>query len=201
VVEPTTLFEPRLLPLLEKRSGEQQPTISSLRIEPVSPLTAVLTTEAMAVTTSDFIDGQKVISVDRFRKDRGLNDAANTCGQLLCGTSRYEAFKYASDPVKFAEALQHGGYATDPQYAQKLKGIINKYDLAPMITCRRTYVGWRKRRREAAVEVPSSSRRSCSACLWGLKRGPMRRLLRKETPKRCSLDDGPGDQVGRFGAR
>jgi hypothetical protein len=29
----------------------------------------------------------------------------------------------------------------------------------------------------------------------------MRGLLREETPKRCSLDDDPGDQVGHFGAR
>jgi flagellum-specific peptidoglycan hydrolase FlgJ len=86
--------------------------------------------EAIAFTTSDFIDGQKVMSVDRFRKYRGLSDAANAYGQFLRGTSRYkEAFKYASDRVKFAEALQHAGYATDPQYAQKLKSILNKYDL------------------------------------------------------------------------
>jgi hypothetical protein len=43
-VEPAAFFEPRLLPLLEKRSGEQQPAISSLRIEQVFALSAVLTT-------------------------------------------------------------------------------------------------------------------------------------------------------------
>jgi hypothetical protein len=44
VLEPATFFEPRLLPPLEKRSGEQQPAISSCRIEQVFSLSAVLTT-------------------------------------------------------------------------------------------------------------------------------------------------------------
>jgi flagellum-specific peptidoglycan hydrolase FlgJ len=86
--------------------------------------------DAIAFTTSDFIDGQKVTIVDRFRKYKGLNDAANAYGQLLRAAPRYkEVFKYTTNPVKFAEALQQAGYATDPQYAQKLKSIINKYDL------------------------------------------------------------------------
>src|SRR6266542_2649435 len=69
--------------------------------------------EAVAFTTSDFIDGQKVTMVDRFRKYKGLNDAAHAYGQLLREAPRYkEAFKYTTNPVKFAEALQHAGYAT-----------------------------------------------------------------------------------------
>lgn len=39
---------------------------------------------------------------------------------------RYQqALQVADDPVQYAEALQSAGYATDPQYAQKIQSVLN----------------------------------------------------------------------------
>ncbi len=39
---------------------------------------------------------------------------------------RYQqALQVADDPAQYAEALQSAGYATDPQYAQKIQSVLN----------------------------------------------------------------------------
>ena len=39
---------------------------------------------------------------------------------------RYQqAVQVADDPAQYAEALQNAGYATDPQYAQKIQSVLN----------------------------------------------------------------------------
>lgn len=44
--------------------------------------------------------------------------------RLIGGSARYENARGAgSDVEKFATALQQGGYATDPQYAQKIAAV------------------------------------------------------------------------------
>jgi hypothetical protein len=86
--------------------------------------------EAVAFTTHEVIDGQVVSLVDRFRKYRSLQNAANAYGQFLHDTPRYqEALQDTSAPAMFMEAFQQAGYATDPRYAEKLQQIIQRYQL------------------------------------------------------------------------
>jgi hypothetical protein len=86
--------------------------------------------EAIAFTTHEVIDGQKVTLVDRFRTYQSAQDATKAYAQFLHDTPRYqEALRNTSDPATFVEALQKAGYATDPQYAEKVKQIIHRYQL------------------------------------------------------------------------
>jgi len=45
---------------------------------------------------------------------------------LIKGSERYrEALKYKDDPVMFAKAIAQAGYATDPDYFNKIKKLID----------------------------------------------------------------------------
>jgi hypothetical protein len=86
--------------------------------------------ESIAFTTHEIIDGQKVTQVDRFRAYRSLQDATKAYAQFLHDTPRYqEALRDTSDPSAFIEALHQAGYATDPSYAEKVKQIMQRYQL------------------------------------------------------------------------
>lgn len=86
--------------------------------------------ETIAFTTHEVIEGQRVTQVDRFRAYRSLQEATHAYAEFLHNTPRYQAaLGDASDPAKFAEALQQAGYATDPRYAEKLKQIMRRYQL------------------------------------------------------------------------
>ncbi|WP_208729874.1 glycoside hydrolase family 73 protein [Corallococcus exercitus] len=51
-------------------------------------------------------------------------------GKFLTGNRRYgTAMQHTNDPHRFAQEIARAGYATDPQYASKLSGMINKYGL------------------------------------------------------------------------
>ena len=59
---------------------------------------------------------------------RAYGDVASTMNDyvnLLASNPRYEGVVgRGNDTDGFADALQQGGYATDPQYARKLKNVI-----------------------------------------------------------------------------
>lgn len=85
---------------------------------------------ATSFTTTEFINGQKVMMKDSFRAYANFGEAAEDYGKFLTTNPRYKpAFSYSSDPYKFADILQSSGYATDPQYAKKLRSIISTYYL------------------------------------------------------------------------
>lgn len=67
---------------------------------------------------------------DNFRAYTSFYEAADDYGRMLSTNSRFaEAFQHTDDAGKFAEALQRGGYATDPGYANKLKTVIKSFHL------------------------------------------------------------------------
>lgn len=78
------------------------------------------------ITTTEYINGvaQKVKAV--FRVYRSYTDALHDYSALLVRNSRYQNVRLAKTPEQAAFALQDGGYATDPQYAKKLIGIIQQ---------------------------------------------------------------------------
>lgn len=80
--------------------------------------------------THEVINGKKISINDNFASYSGFGDAANGYGEFLNKNKRYrEAFKYKDNPVEFAKAVAKAGYATDPEYANKLTSIIksNKF--------------------------------------------------------------------------
>ncbi|MEM7082005.1 MAG: flagellar assembly peptidoglycan hydrolase FlgJ [Pseudomonadota bacterium] len=61
-----------------------------------------------------------------FRSYSSMFDSFNDYASLLLGNSRYAAVVGSgNDSEAFAQALQEGGYATDPEYANKIIGIVN----------------------------------------------------------------------------
>lgn len=81
-------------------------------------------------TTTEVINSKKVTIKDSFRAYENFGEAAEDYGIFLTTQPRYKpAFAHTKDPLKFADALQRAGYATDPAYAKKLKTIITTYYL------------------------------------------------------------------------
>ncbi|CAO1664430.1 flagellar assembly peptidoglycan hydrolase FlgJ [Salinicola sp. NYA28a] len=76
------------------------------------------------ITTTEYVDGRPVKMVDRFRVYDSYTDAFNDYAKLIGDNPRYQGVVAASTPDQAAQALQQGGYATDPRYAEKLRGIM-----------------------------------------------------------------------------
>jgi flagellum-specific peptidoglycan hydrolase FlgJ len=77
------------------------------------------------------LSGQRVSEIDEFRAYSSYAEAADDYASLI--QQRYSvAFAYRNDPEKFAEAVARQGYATDPQYAAKLKSIIHSH-ITPLL--------------------------------------------------------------------
>ena len=66
---------------------------------------------------------------DWFRKYASPEECFAEHARLLLTHKRYApALKVKADPYAFADAIARAGYATDPQYAEKLKKIIGKLE-------------------------------------------------------------------------
>jgi hypothetical protein len=90
---------------------------------------AVDTQPAVESETREVIEGKVVTITARFRRFANLAEAFESHGRLLGTASFYkDARLHAQDPHRFAEALT-GVYATDPQYGETLKWVIDNYQL------------------------------------------------------------------------
>jgi flagellar protein FlgJ len=79
------------------------------------------------VPTLEFEDGVAVRKVERFRAYASAADSFNDYAQLIGNNPRYENARGAGgDVATFASALQDGGYATDPNYAQKIVAVADE---------------------------------------------------------------------------
>lgn len=81
------------------------------------------------VNTSEFKDGQlKKVNAD-FRKYKSWDESIVDHAKFLKDQSRYQAVIGEKDFVTACRAIQSAGYATDPQYADKLMRIITTNNL------------------------------------------------------------------------
>ena len=79
------------------------------------------------VPTLEFEDGVAVRKVERFRAYDSPADSFNDYARLIGNNPRYENARGAGgDVATFASALQEGGYATDPNYAQKIVAVADE---------------------------------------------------------------------------
>ena len=78
------------------------------------------------VTTTEFIGGQARKVVQRFRAYASTAESFADYARLLMNSARYRpVIAQAQDASAFAQGLQRAGYATDPNYADKLSRVIN----------------------------------------------------------------------------
>lgn len=78
------------------------------------------------VSTLEYRDGIAANEKADFRKYTNYADSFSDYVHLMKNSSRYEkVLQKGSDSAAYAEALQSAGYATDPEYAQKIKRLLN----------------------------------------------------------------------------
>ncbi|AHI55696.1 glucosaminidase domain-containing protein [Listeria ivanovii] len=88
----------------------------------------------VTMSTKEFVDGEWIEVNANFRKYKDWNESLDAHAELfLSGTTwnkdKYNGVVAADDYKKAAQELQAAGYATDPDYAEKLTTIIENYDL------------------------------------------------------------------------
>lgn len=77
------------------------------------------------VMTTEYVNGVATRRVEKFRAYGSYAEAFADYANMLTNSSRYKTVvASASDAVGFAQGLQRAGYATDPQYADKLRRMI-----------------------------------------------------------------------------
>jgi len=77
------------------------------------------------IVTTEYVNGKPQKQVDTFRAYDSYADSFRDYANLLRNNARYQnVLAQGHDAVGFAQGLQQAGYATDPNYAQKLMGVI-----------------------------------------------------------------------------
>jgi flagellar protein FlgJ len=78
-------------------------------------------------TTTEFVDGRMVKTVERFRAYGSYEEAFTDWSRLMASNPRYAGVLSAGGSVEsFAKNMQRAGYATDPNYASKLTSTITQ---------------------------------------------------------------------------
>lgn len=90
--------------------------------------TAAWTGKVTEVQTTEYVDGKPQKVTAKFRAYDSYADAFKDYARLLGNNERYRevlAQAHKGNAESFARGLQKAGYATDPEYADKLARVIN----------------------------------------------------------------------------
>nr|WP_297457500.1 flagellar assembly peptidoglycan hydrolase FlgJ [uncultured Halomonas sp.] len=90
--------------------------------------------ETTDIVTTEYIDGVMRKQVDSFRVYDSFEDAFTDYARLIGDNPRYTGVVSAASPHEAAHALQAGGYATDPAYADKLIAVMATLEKQPTMT-------------------------------------------------------------------
>jgi peptidoglycan hydrolase FlgJ len=83
--------------------------------------------KVVETTTTEYINGVKQKRVEKFRAYDSYAESFKDFANLIQNNPRYKQVMDNVDSIKgYARALQNAGYATDPNYANKLASVINK---------------------------------------------------------------------------
>ena len=87
-------------------------------------------------STTEYVNGVSQRQVERFRAYNSIEESFADHARLLSRNARYaDAVGTGNDTAAYAQALQRGGYATDPSYARKLTAVAEAIDrLMPVRT-------------------------------------------------------------------
>ena len=81
--------------------------------------------------TQEYIGGSPTTMTQGFSSNNSMDDSFRQHANLLYGSSRYQPVIQSRRPEDAFLALQSSGYATDPNYASKLRSIYGRY-VAPI---------------------------------------------------------------------
>lgn len=91
--------------------------------------------ERVMRNTIEFRDGIARREREPFRVYGGLGDAFGDYANFVADSERYsDAVNRRDDVAGFASALQRGGYATDPRYADKIVGVAGGETMRQILT-------------------------------------------------------------------
>ncbi|MDT0500514.1 MULTISPECIES: flagellar assembly peptidoglycan hydrolase FlgJ [unclassified Halomonas] len=90
--------------------------------------------ETTEIVTHEVYGGQRQRVRDDFRVYASFEEAFTDYANLIGNNPRYRAVTAAASPAEAAHALQQGGYATDPAYADKLIAVM--HSIGPLGTDR-----------------------------------------------------------------
>ena len=79
------------------------------------------------ITTTEYVDGEAQRVRAKFRAYGSYDEAFTDYAKFISGNPRYAGVVATDDPAQAAHGLQRAGYATDPQYGQKLVRIMQKF--------------------------------------------------------------------------
>ena len=80
--------------------------------------------------SSEVVNGKRVMVNSAFRKYPDLTAGLEDHAAFITGNQRYKpAFQHKDDSCAFTQAIAEAGYATDPDYAAKIIGIIRFHNL------------------------------------------------------------------------
>ena len=80
------------------------------------------------ITTTEYRGGLAMKEQASFRSYQSYGESFKDYANFLNDNERYKsALQQAADPKEFAVALQNSGYATDPNYANKINSIMDRY--------------------------------------------------------------------------
>jgi flagellar protein FlgJ len=83
------------------------------------------------VATTEYVNGRAQKQVESFRAYDSYADAFRDYAGLLRANPRYQnVIAQGQDAAGFAQGLQQAGYATDPNYANKLISVIRQFGQA-----------------------------------------------------------------------
>lgn len=81
------------------------------------------------VMTTEYVDGQAQKQVASFRAYDSYHDSFRDYARLLSTAERYQPVREAQTAEQAARRVQQAGYATDPQYAEKLLTIMRYFQV------------------------------------------------------------------------
>lgn len=87
--------------------------------------------DTTVITTHEYRNGQRQQVRDEFRVYDSFEDAFTDYADLISKNPRYTGVTDAQSAPAAAHALQTGGYATDPRYADKLISVMNTMGTQP----------------------------------------------------------------------
>jgi flagellar protein FlgJ len=83
--------------------------------------------KVIETATTEYVHGVPTRKVERFRAYDNYSDAFKDYAKLLQNNPRYQSVIANAQDIKgFAQGLQRAGYATDPQYADKITRIVTQ---------------------------------------------------------------------------
>jgi flagellar protein FlgJ len=93
--------------------------------------TAGWTGKTVETVTTEYVNGEKQKHVTKFRAYDSYADSFKDFAKLMQNNPRYQGvMSNLHDSDSYAQAMQKAGYATDPNYADKLASVINKVSSA-----------------------------------------------------------------------